>query len=53
MKDLNRKILIIKRNNMTEYIPMLLDLFKYISQEKNISIQFQVYLQKLSLFYKN
>ena len=34
MKDLNRKLLIIKRNNMTEYISMLLDLFEYISQEK-------------------
>jgi len=53
MKNLNRKVFIIKRNNMTECKSILLDLFKHILQEKVVSIQFQIYLQRLSLYYQN
>ena len=53
MKNLNRKLLIIKLNNMTECKTIILDLFNKILLEKNISIQFQIYLQQLSFYYKN
>ena len=53
MKNLNRKVFIIKRNNMNECKSILLDLFKHILQEKGVSIQFQIYLQRLSLYYQN
>jgi len=53
MKNLNRKLLITKRNNITECKLFLLNLFKNILLEKNISIQFQIYLQKLSFYYEN
>ena len=53
MKNLNRQLLIIKRNNLTESKSVLLDLLNNILNEKNISIQFQIYLQQLSFYYKN
>ena len=53
MKNLNRQLLIIKRNNLTESKSVLLDLLNNILHEKNISIQFQIYLQQLSFYYKN
>ena len=53
MKNLNRQLLIIKRKNLTESKSVLLDLLNNILNEKNISIQFQIYLQQLSFYYKN
>ena len=38
---------------MTECKSIILDLFNNILTEKNISIQFQIYLQQLSFYYKN
>ena len=53
MKNLNRKLSIIKRNNMIECKSFIIDLFKNILGEKNVSIKFQIYLQKLSFYYEN
>ena len=53
IKNLNRYLSTIKRNNMTECKSIILDLFNNILSEKNISIQFQIYLQQLSFYYKN
>ena len=53
IKNLNRQLSTIKRNNMTECKSIILDLFNNILTEKNISIQFQIYLQQLSFYYKN
>ena len=39
--------------NMTECKSILLDLFIHILQGKGVSIQFQIYLQRLSLYYQN
>ena len=53
IKNLNRQLSTIKRNNMTECKSIILDLFSNILSEKNISIQFQIYLHQLSFYYKN
>ena len=53
IKNLNRQLSTIKRNNMTECKSIILDLFNNILSEKNISIQFQIYLYQLSFYYKN
>ena len=53
IKNLNRQLSTIKRNNMTECKSIILDLFNNILSEKNISIQFQLYLYQLSFYYKN
>ena len=53
IKNLNRQLSTIKRNNMTEYKSIILDLFNNILSEKNISIQFQIYLYQLFFYYKN
>jgi len=53
IKNLNRQLSTIKRNNMTECKSIILDLFNNILSEKNISIQFQIYLYQLFFYYKN
>ena len=53
MKNLNRQLSTIKRNKMTECKLIILDLINNILGEKNISIQFQIYLQQLYFYYKN
>ena len=53
IKNLNRYLSTIKLNNMTECKSIILDLFNNILTEKNISIQFQIYLQQLYFYYKN
>ena len=53
MKNLNRQLSTIKRNKMTECKLIILDLINNILSEKNISIQFQIYLQQLYFYYKN
>jgi len=47
MKNLERKILAIKNKNMTQYLPIQQKLIKQILQEKNISKEFEIYLQNL------
>ena len=47
MKNLEIKILTIKNNNMTQYLPILQKFINQILQEKNISKEFEVFLQNL------
>jgi glycosyltransferase involved in cell wall biosynthesis len=47
MKNLERKILTIKNNNMTQYLPIQQKLIKQILKEKNISKEFEIYLKNL------
>ena len=47
MKNLEIKLLTIKNNNMTQYLPILQKFIKQILQEKNISKEFEVFLQNL------
>ena len=47
MKNLEIKILTIKNNNMTQHLPILQKFINQILQEKNISKEFEVFLQNL------
>ena len=54
MKNLQRFILNIKYNNITEYIKLQLNLIDNIlSENNNLSTNFETYLKKLSFFFKN
>ena len=53
MKNLQRFILNIKRNNITKYIKFQLNLIKNILSENTLSTDFETYLKKLSFFFKN
>ena len=52
MKNLEKKIIIIKDNNMTKYIDIVQDLFQQILQEKNILNEFEGYIQNLSIYFE-
>ena len=52
MKNLEKKITIIKNNNMTKYISFVQDLLQQILQEKNLLNEFEVYIQNLSIYFE-
>ena len=53
MKNLQRFILNIKHNNITKYIKFQINLINNILSENNLSTNFEIYLKKLSFFFKN
>jgi len=53
MKDLKRFIFYIKESNMTKYIPTQVNLLYQILQEKNISSEFENFIQNVLIFFKN
>jgi len=53
MKDLEYYIYRIKDNNKTKYKRMELNLLKKIMKENQLSIEFQNYLQNISIYIIN
>ena len=53
MKDLKRFIFYIKESNMTKYIPNQVNLLYQILQDKNISSEFENFIQNVLIFFKN
>ena len=53
MKNLEKKIITNEKNNTNKYIGLVSSLFQQILHEKNISIEFEEYIQNLSTYFKN